>query len=792
MKSRLLESIRTYLNLSIWFFCGLLLIRLLEIYLIQTENSISLNIQGLSNDILYFGKLSLVLLPLYIIGTLASTKISTIILKIIFSLLLITSIGFVIYYSIADMALDNALFAYSFSEIIDIVDASKRPNILSSIATIGIPLLFLLLSRIVIVKNEKLCLIITAIWILCSLCIKSLSMTHFKTKRDYTIAENKIVYFIKNLKNITNNDEIEDFDYAQTRTVFQSYFPENEFIDEKYPFLHKDNSHNVLKSYFNLSTKRPNIVIVIVEGLGREFSGENSLIPSATPFLDSLAKTGLSWNNCFSTSQRTNCALPSILGALPYGESGFMNYKESAPQFHSLYTILNDNGYASSFFYGGWLCFDDMCHFLKINNVGNYIDINSFDTTTQTNTWGIYDDFLFEKSIETLDFSSKPRLDVYLTLTTHDPFIYPETERYMQKYREIIAAKGLQLVDSKIKAYASYLYLDESVRHLMNMYKAKPEFENTLFVITGDHDFNMTREPIVLNNVPLIIWSPMLTQNKQMSSMASHRDITPTLMALLKDQYNLKIPEYVAWLNSNLDTSSSFTCNTFSPIMNIGRQLNCFIYKDLFYKDGKTYKITYTKNHLTLCDTTADLSELCNTYKHLDHYVMTNNALIKNWIHDKNYQSKKIVSVTNKEEQLDFYKQQNKIVQQIFGEEAICFDNNFPMTLCKYTIQGNEDIIQFVMHSNVNLSGNTKDNQIALVTQIMRGNKKHYWSKTELKNYYTKSDEWYEFSKQFNISKKEYNLRPGDEVSFYLWNPQNRTFSISNLRLKLTSIMQND
>ena len=129
--------------------------------------------------------------------------------------------------------------------------------------------------------------------------------------QSYYIQKNKIVYFIESISFTTKKYSIDKISLTNYISTFQDKFPNNIFINPSYPFLHKETSPDVLSTYFNLQKEKPNFVFIIVEGLGREFSGNNSLLPSATPFLDSLSIQGLSWNNCFSTSQRTICAVTS-------------------------------------------------------------------------------------------------------------------------------------------------------------------------------------------------------------------------------------------------------------------------------------------------------------------------------------------------------------------------------------------------------------------------------------------------------------------------------------------------
>ncbi|MBQ5425094.1 MAG: LTA synthase family protein, partial [Bacteroidales bacterium] len=371
--------------------------------------------------------------------------------------------------------------------------------------------------------------------------------------KKYYVIENKTRYLYESLKNKETVIQFTDSELKEKSEKFASYFPEYEFVDYHYPFLHKENTTDVLSNYFGKSECKPNIVIIIVEGLCNYISGKNSTIASATPFLDSLSEHSLVWENCLSTSERTFGALPSILGALPFGENGFMSYRRNVPTFNTIATILHDNGYKNTFFYGGWYGFDNMDIFAESNLMEMYYDKPEYESAEQRNEWGLLDEYMLLHSLEDIKTSdTTPRLDIYLTLTTHDPFKYPNQDEYIKKYNAL-PQKGKSI--SKPKENASFLYADDCLRKFFGEYKKSKTFSNTIFIITGDHKFNTKDKSNLIDNyhVPLIIWSPMLRENHRFPAVVTHRSITPSLLAYLKHTYGINTPENVAWLNSGLD-----------------------------------------------------------------------------------------------------------------------------------------------------------------------------------------------------------------------------------------------
>ncbi len=117
------------------------------------------------------------------------------------------------------------------------------------------------------------------------------------------------------------------------------------------------------------STRPPNLVFILVEGLGKAFSGPNAYLGSFTPFLDELAGKSLYWENFLASQGRTFAALPSILASLPFAEQGFNELGKRMPRHLSLMSILKHNGYRLKFYIGGDPDFDNERLFLQQQGV---------------------------------------------------------------------------------------------------------------------------------------------------------------------------------------------------------------------------------------------------------------------------------------------------------------------------------------------------------------------------------------------------------------------------------------
>ncbi|HTI93779.1 MAG TPA: sulfatase-like hydrolase/transferase [Puia sp.] len=378
------------------------------------------------------------------------------------------------------------------------------------------------------------------------------------------------------------------------------------YINEKeYPFLHAlDTTSNVLSPFFNKAAAPPNIVIVLVEGLGRAFTNRGAYLGNFTPFLDSLSNKSLYWENFLSSGGRTFAVLPSLTGSLPFGRNGFNELGENMPPHLSLLSLLKDNGYRTSFYYGGDAHFDNMDLYLKksqltsINDEKTYPPGYSRMPSTTGFSWGYGDRELFRRYFEVEKDQQQPYANVLLTVATHSPFFINEQDLYLKKFEHRMDELGFtettkrQYRDYQYQ-YASILFMDDALRYFLATYSKRADFKNTIFLITGDH--RMPEIPMISKidryHVPLIIYSPLLQRTAAFSSVSTHFDITPSLLVWLRNDYHLHIPLYGSWMGSGLDTTRSFRNIHTSPLMQTKNDLVDFVMGEYLLNANDLYRI---------------------------------------------------------------------------------------------------------------------------------------------------------------------------------------------------------
>ncbi len=450
-----------------------------------------------------------------------------------------------------------------------------------------------------------------------------------------SISLNKSYYFYKDSYHLLYSNRRESININKNIVVNNSF----DYIDkEDYPFLHKVDSTDVLSPFFNKKETLPNIVFIVVEGLGRAFSNRDAYLGSFTPFLDSLSGKSLYWNNFLSTGGRTFAMLPSIYGSLPFGKNGFLELGKQMPGHLSLLNILKANGYTTNFFYGGDASFDNMDQFLKVNGTNIY-DEKTFSSAYSKMpagnngfTWGFGDAEVFRRLNEVNAGAKDPTCNLVMSLSTHNPFIINDEDKYLALFEQRM--NDLQFNEAQKEEhrryknqYASILYTDDAIRNFINKYESRTDFNNTIFVITGDH--RMPEIPMSTKidryHVPLIIYSPLLKESKTFGAISTHLDITPSLLSLLNHQYSIKVPTLATWLGEGLDTNYTFRNTHAYPFMQTKNDIVDFVMDEYMLHGDNLFKIS---NNMNL-DPVNDDKEKAKLEANFAAFKQKNNLMLK-------------------------------------------------------------------------------------------------------------------------------------------------------------------
>jgi len=605
------QSLKRYATLSLITTGLVILVRLYEIFFIAGKAGYP---SGSTLD-LFFGirfdlMLSLRLSAYLLLPFLLIDHYNHLAARIFYATISITvvliDIALLHYFSTTRIPLGSDIFGYSFDEIKHTIQASGEVNEYSLVpffTCMGISIYAFFKWSTQKVSSFVSTLVNLAIFFtLLPFNTINPYPTEFKDEFRKNITSNKFNFFSENLQ-----------EYYQQKNI-PEYFVLNEDSDvtqdlsREYPFLHAENTPDVLGPYFKPWSQPPSIVFIIVESLGRAYTGKGAFLGSFTPFLDSLMSRSLYWENCLSTSGRTFSVLPSLLASLPFGEKGFSNLGEKMPDHLSLLSLLkNKASYTSSFYYGGDPGFDAMATFMKHQGIDKIVGEKEFGAeyhllpaSSQGFSWGYGDREIFRKYLN--DLKSKDagrRVDVLLTIATHNPFLVTDQRHYNELFEKRINTIQLNEKQKQFNRqyraqFATILYFDDALKYFFQEFSKLKSFENTIFVITGDHRMPEIpiNTPLDRFHVPLVIYSPLLKHGQQFSSVVTHFDVTPTLLALMKERMNIRLPGVTSWIGHGLDTITTFRNRYSYPLKRTTGELTDFISGTHFVAGTTLYKVS--------------------------------------------------------------------------------------------------------------------------------------------------------------------------------------------------------
>jgi phosphoglycerol transferase MdoB-like AlkP superfamily enzyme len=648
------QSFINFWKLAIPFLLVFILLRLVEVFVVFNLHSLTysktqITLMGWVYDLEWaFYTLGFLLILNTILSSIYPVA-TRVLIKITLTLLIVLQGGLLFYFTKMLLPLGTDLYAYSLNDIFLTIKASGELNLINVFGIVFI----LVLVYIVLGLGKWVPMGFNSAMVLTVICYAYLLGTDLMknaqkerpSELENNLLANKSSYFYDQSYNYFTSNDYMYFDFFLASNTSEGVLVSKDLTETEYPFLHSNNYPDVLGPYFDEFDSLPDIVFVIVEGLGKAYSGEDAYLESFTPFLDSLSDHSLYWKNGLSTTGRTFGVLTGIFGSLPFAQKGFMDQAPNLPLHHTLLSLLKTNGYYVNYHIGADKNFDNVNFFLQYQQVDRILDMTSFDPDFEETpsksgfSWGYPDKAMFENGMRKLPVSqNQPQISIFQTQTSHDPFLIPDEEKYFAMFEDYIKNE-LKISPSKVAEYTKYknmyssiLYVDEAIKEFFEDYQKLPKYQNTIFIITGDH--RLPEIPLATTidrfHVPIMIFSPKLNTSKRMHGVTSHFEITPTLLSLLGNRFDLNLPSKVAWKGFVMDTSSVFQSKISNPLMRNKNQLVDYISGEYVLADNQLYRLFDNMGLEPVTDVSMKekLQSEFETYKNSNRYATGNNRII--------------------------------------------------------------------------------------------------------------------------------------------------------------------
>jgi phosphoglycerol transferase MdoB-like AlkP superfamily enzyme len=266
-----------------------------------------------------------------------------------------------------------------------------------------------------------------------------------------------------------------------------------------------------------------NLVIILEESLGAEFVGSLGG-KDLTPRIDQLADQGIWLERLYATGTRSVRGIEAIItGFTPTPRLGVIKLAETQDDFFTIASLLESQGYETSFMYGGSAHFDNMKRFFLNNGFQTIIDDKSFEQADWVGPWGVSDEDLFKRAHEEFSVAGEqPFFSLVFTSTHHKPFDIPEN-----RVRPEPGPDGVR--ETAVK------YADYALGRFLEMARDSDYWEDTVFLITADHNSRVYGDqlvPIERFHVPGAIIGGTI-EPRTVPGITSHIDLLPTLLSLI-------------------------------------------------------------------------------------------------------------------------------------------------------------------------------------------------------------------------------------------------------------------
>jgi len=309
-------------------------------------------------------------------------------------------------------------------------------------------------------------------------------------------------------------------------------------LDNPYQIFEPKVANNIIQKTNNkllnsnydsiLTTKKPNVILIIWESLSAKVVGSLGGEKGVTPNLNRLSKEGILFTNFYSNGDRTDKGIPAILsGYYPQPVRKIMKLPSKTRSLPMLPFEMNKLGYETSFYYGGDLNFGNMNTYLLNAGITNFVDGSYFDSKDWNSKWGAFDDVFMKKFAD--DLANQPKVPFFkiaLTLSSHEPYEIKGEYKFGEKGTDNLYR-------------SAHFYTDKVIGDFLEFAKKQDWYQNTVIVIMSDHGHSSPKHegeffaPIKFQ-IPMLWLGGAVNKNvKEVDAISSQVDFSYTLLDLL-------------------------------------------------------------------------------------------------------------------------------------------------------------------------------------------------------------------------------------------------------------------
>ncbi|MED4769716.1 LTA synthase family protein [Cytobacillus firmus] len=332
--------------------------------------------------------------------------------------------------------------------------------------------------------------------------------------------------------------------YLQTKTSMNRAFADSSQIGEIVNYtnaIKKPNNEDLAGI-----AKGKNVFVISMESTQNFVINEKVEGQDITPFLNSLIKSKDSYyfNNFYhQTGQGKTSDSEFLFENSLYGlPRGAVFFTHSQNTFKGLPSLLSQSGYSTAVFHANNESFWNRDVMYKSLGYHQYYSDEYYDINDENSIgWGLKDDIFLAQSMPYLKNLKQPFYAKFITLTNHFPFSLEEEDELIPEWNS---------EDGTVNRYFTTVrYEDESLKKFFEMIKKEGLYENSIFILMGDHygissNHNEAMSQFLgkeitpfqetqLQKVPMIVHIPGINKGQTIKNISGQIDVKPTILNLL-------------------------------------------------------------------------------------------------------------------------------------------------------------------------------------------------------------------------------------------------------------------
>lgn len=283
-----------------------------------------------------------------------------------------------------------------------------------------------------------------------------------------------------------------------------------------------------------LTTKNPNIILILMESFSANAIEVLGGEAGVTPNINRLSKEGILFSNMYANSFRTDRGIVAVLnGYLAQPTTSIMKYPAKSQTLPSIAKSLQKKGYTSDMLYGGDINFTNMQSYFFSSGYSKVTADRDFPLKSRLSKWGANDDITFAHLYQSMTDNSRkePFFSTFLTLSSHEPFEVPYN-RFKDPYLNSVA------------------FTDSCLGDFIDKLKKLPLWNNTLIVLVSDHGF---RYPASVKehdpkryHIPMLWLGGAIKEPRVIANYGNQTDLAATLL------YQLDLPHKEFTFSNNM------------------------------------------------------------------------------------------------------------------------------------------------------------------------------------------------------------------------------------------------